>query len=205
MSNQRFNEPELYLLSKWSNARLLEESMNTARKKYSTIFDQVLDELREGNEELLPVNRSIVGSLGGVCLTKKNWKSVYERWPSGLWIDGTRLENLASEDGDPPSASVWVNPPTEIELNFKEVAYKLREEAKRVLSKEELARVKVEDGKWEATIYYHLPEPRQTLLEMLHTDEARGFMECMGGHFEVLSRFVPILDEIFQSSGRKRK
>ena len=45
MSN--FSEPELCLMRQWTDARLLEGSMQSVREKYASIFEQVLDEIQQ--------------------------------------------------------------------------------------------------------------------------------------------------------------
>ena len=40
-----FNEPELCLLRQWTDARLLEDSLETIREKYVAVFERVLNEV----------------------------------------------------------------------------------------------------------------------------------------------------------------
>jgi hypothetical protein len=203
MMNKQFNEAELYLLKNWRDAALLEESMNAVRKEYANILDEVLKTVCEENEGCTPVNR-INAASGYVGITKKSWLSSDSRYPSGLWIDCIAVDILASEDEEAPDAAVWIEPPRDSGLDLKEATNRFYKEAKQRLSKDELARVKPDDDRTSAAVWYYLPEPRHKLLEMLQTDEAREFKDCMIGHFELLSRFIPILDEIFQTSGQKR-
>ena len=206
MTNPRFDEPELYLLKNWSNAHLLEESMHKVREKYDQIFNEVLTKVQENYREL-----DLSGPLhakdeeGYVGIGKKTWPSMYGSWPSALRLENIRLEHLVSEDHEAPAAGVVVWPPKEVNVNFEEAKRKLSEVAEQGFGKKEFAWLPAENTKRWAWIGYSLPEPRQELLELLLRDEARGFIGRMVEHFDTLAKFIPVVDEIFQSGQQKRR
>lgn len=206
MAKQLFNEPELYLLKNWTNAQLVEQSMDTVRQKYAQLFDRVLDAVQEQHPELDSRFIHITRNEGNVIIGKKTWPSMYAQWPSGLRLWDIRPENLSSEEEDPPEAVVWFHPPKETRsrVDFQEVANGFKKAAERLLTKPEFKRVFVESTKTYAYLSYPLPEPRQKLLDMMLADEAREFHDCMLGHFESLTKFIPVMDEIVKKSKSKR-
>jgi hypothetical protein len=60
-------------------------------------------------------------------------------------------------------------------------------------------------GNTAADISYPLSEPREELLEMLLKDDAGGFIDCIVAHFETLSGFIPVMDEIARTCKRVKK
>jgi len=205
MPKQVFNGPELYLLKNWSNAHLLEESMEAVRNKYGEIFGSVLDAVEKEHPELK--SRSIqVASYGGIAgIGRETWPSMYSAWPSGLWIGNTCLEGLVSEDSEAPDASVWIKPPKDGGVDLQRAVHKLDQAAGKILGRKGAKRVSSKATRSEAYLWYPLPEKRQDLLQMLVTDGAQRFIDCMFGHFDVLARFIPVMDEIFKGARRKRR
>ena len=74
----------------------------------------------------------------------------------------------------------------------------------KVLNGKELAGAEVRSTKVSVYLWYSLPEPRPELLGLLLADNARGFVERMTAHFELLVEFIPFVDKIFESARRKR-
>lgn len=205
MPKQAFNEPELYLIKNWSDAHLLEESMEAVRNKYGEIFGSVLDAVEKEHPELK--SRSVqVASYGGIAgIARETWPSMYSAWPSGLWIGNICLEGLVSDDSEAPEASVWIKPPKDGGVDLQEAARKLEQGAVKVLGRKEAKRVSTKCTRSEAYLWYPLPEKRQDLLQMLVTDGAQRFIDCIFAHFDVLARFIPVMDEIFTGARRKRR
>jgi hypothetical protein len=56
-----------------------------------------------------------------------------------------------------------------------------------------------------ASVYYFLPQPREELLSLLLTNAARGFIECMVGHFDNLAKLTNVLDQLFQTGKPKAR
>jgi hypothetical protein len=206
MKKKWLNEPESYLLRNWSSACLLEKSMATVREKYDEIFDKVLDAIQQEHPELSRRVQQATSSYGGsVGIARQTWPDRSSAWPSGLWLDNISLERLASEDEERPSASVWIKPRRELWVDFKEAERRLSKAAAKVLSGQEAKLTSVKADRNEAYLWYPLPTPRQELLGLLQADDPSGFIDCMVEHFEKLTRFTPVVDEIFAAGRSKRK
>jgi hypothetical protein len=209
MEKQMFNEPEMYILEKWADAKLLEESMESMRNKYREVFDKVLERVQEQHKELdCSAMHFAAGDDGiNVAVGKSTWPCRYPKWPSGLWLSRVRLDDVASEPEYPPGACIWIRPPVQSGLDLKKAANKLREAARQVLPKGALKDFEVDEGKSDASIWYPLlPESRQELLAMVKKEDGSAeFIDCMVTHFELLAKFIPVIDEIFQTGKRSRK
>ena len=213
MTKQLFNEAEMYLLENWTDARLLEKSLEAMRKNYEQVLDKVLKEVRKRHQELdcsgtdLELNEDDDDDCDCINLGvgKKLWPSMSRRnTPSGLWICGITLGELVAKGEGFPTASVWINPPEDSKLNLTDVARRLADEANRILPDQEVRQdVDKEDGS--ASIEYPLPESRKKLLELLLKDESEGFIKCLVAHFATLTKLVPAIDQILQPEKRSRK
>jgi hypothetical protein len=42
-------------------------------------------------------------------------------------------------------------------------------------------------------------------LELLRSDEAKGFIDRMVEHFELMTQFTPVMEKVFQGARRSRK
>jgi hypothetical protein len=207
MPKSWFNEPELYLLKKWTDAQLLEESMKAVRKKYAELFEKILEQVQESHEELDCPGIQPTGDGGlNLGLGKSTWPSKWPKWPSGLWLGPLRIEDLVAEDGETPGGSIWLYPPSEVALDISEAARKFQEAAPSILTKEELDRTDLEEPEeGYAHVNYSFPQSRQEVLDLLLKDDATDFIQCMVGHFETLANFIPVIDDIFQHGERKKK
>lgn len=52
MPKELLNEAERFLLERWGEARLLEESMDGVRTKYKEAFQRIIDAVTEAHPEL---------------------------------------------------------------------------------------------------------------------------------------------------------
>ena len=173
----------------------------------SRTFEKVLEKVQEEHTELdCPAMHFAAGNAGlNVGIGKSDWPGNYPQWPSGFWLGALRLEDLASEEEELPYAMVYIAPPKNIQIDPAEAADKFAKEAKGILAKEDFDRVEDWSGKREAQIYCLLPQLRRDLLDLLKNDDGSGFIECMVAHFDLLAKFAPVVDEIFQVSKRSRK
>lgn len=196
----KFNEPDLFLLRQWQDARLLEDAMETVREKYVDIFRTALEEFQKNHAGLnYPVDK-YVRTYGSAGVGKESWLS--KRWPSGFWIDNVRLEDLTSPEKSTPSKSVCIN---DSQVDPLEAEKTLRKSAEKILSKEELARVEFTSTATKAWLSCSLEQSPAELFERLVQDDARDFVSCMIDHFEWLARFTPAVDEIVTSGKRGRR
>src|SRR6185312_7930680 len=109
MPKEFLNEAERFLVEHWTEARLLEESMDGVRKKYKEIFDRIIEAVAEAHPELdahhsRPTQFWCDGYIG---FGRKSWPSDKYGNPSGFWIHCVRLEVLAAEDSETPYACIW--------------------------------------------------------------------------------------------------
>jgi hypothetical protein len=47
-------------------------------------------------------------------------------------------------------------------------------------------------------LVYLLPQSRKELLEMLAEGTSQPFIDCLVGHLEVVIKFTPVLDKVFE-------
>jgi len=211
----KFSEPELCLLRKWEDARLLEEGMKAVRANYETMFETVLEDVQNKHPELDRTKIFLRHDRHNVRQTKSCFQYGIGKdaaWPtrgghstSGFWLGGIRIENLTSEDEVAPYKMVRLNYPQGI-TDLKAAEGRLCVAAKQILTKDELHHLEHHSGRNEAYISVPLGESRGRLLELLLAgDEARGFVDCMVAHFESMMAFIPVLDEIYKGSKRTRK
>ena len=52
MAKELMNEAERFLLERWGEARLLEETMEGIRTKYKGVFQRIIDAVKDGHPEL---------------------------------------------------------------------------------------------------------------------------------------------------------
>lgn len=197
MRKKRFSEPEEFLLNNWSNARLLEQSMEKISEAYDQVFGEVLDAVHEQHEELDCHAPHATDDYREVGIGKQTWPRRWPNWPSGLYISNIALENLVVEDEDVPKAGVWVDLRAEGQEATQPAELKLREGAKKILGARETKGFSIElKPKRTVGLTYPLPETRRELFDLLLKDNGEGFIELMVEHFEALVGFIPVLDDI---------
>ena len=177
------------------------------RKKYVELFEKVLEQVQEEHEELDCQGIQLKNPNGlNVGLGRTSWRSKWPKWPSGLWIGYLRLEDLVTENGDAPGGSIFLDPPKEFGLDIKEAARKFQAAAPVIFNKEELDRMDLDEPAAGCVhVWYTFPQSRQEVLDLLLKDDTKQFVECMVGHFETLAKFIPVINDIFQTGKQKRK
>jgi len=194
-------------LENWEDATDLQRSMESIRKKYKGILEDVLKRVCGRHKELdcPPIHLDYPGEYSlNLGVGKKAWPCWDKKWPSGFWIGDFWLENLTSEDEEHPSANVYIGH-EKSDLDLDDAANTLINEARNFLPKKQLDHIERWTRKHEMRVYWPLPESRPELLDMLRNDEARGFIDRIVGHFEVLAQFMPVLERIFEAGKRSRK
>ncbi len=203
MPKELLNEAERFLLEHWEEARLLEDSMDGIRTKYKELFERIIEAVTEGHPELdanraIPTQRWSDGQIG---FGRKSWPSDKYGSPSGLWVQGVRLEMLAAEDSEPPCAYIWVPKKTNLEFDAARVA--MKEAAKQLLTPEEL-KDNISDESDEVLL--NLPAPsKHQLLDALSDGDGQKFVSLFVSHFDMAARFVPVLDKVFRECLRKEE
>lgn len=195
-----FNEPESYLIRQWSDVRSLEDAAKVVRTKFVQIFEDVLNEVWKSHRELnSPWTKYL--RYGNVGLGKNSW-NLKPGPHSGFWIQNIGLVNLTAQDQEPPYKYVTIENPS---IDLKEAKKRLHTFAEKTLPKEEFDRADIDSNKTEAYLGIPLKEPREELVDLLLKDIARGFIRCMIEHFEWMTKFTPVVDEIHSAGKKIRK
>jgi hypothetical protein len=204
MPKELLNEAERFLVEHWGEARLLEESMESVRTKYKEVFERIIEAVTEGHPELdahriYPTQFWGSGSIG---FGRKSWPEGGSNWPSGLWVSNLRLEILAAEDSEPPYASIWVPKRRVNLLDYDTSRVAVEKAAEDLLSPEELKRTdKAESGE---EVLLYLPAPSKVeLRDALSDGDGQKFVELFVSQFDLMARFVPVLDKVFHECLRK--
>lgn len=202
MPKTNFNEAEQYLLRNWQQARLVAESMEAVRGKYSELFDRIWEAVRGKHEELddkyiRPTQRWASGFIG---VGRKAWRAKGSSL-AGLYIENVRLEVLADEEADAPYAGVWVGSAKKPATDTAGVE-RIVSATGTLLTPDELGRCTLEPSGFGYVIWYPLPEKRQELLDMAIEGDGQRFVDCLVSHFDVFARLIPVMDEAF-AAGQK--
>lgn len=196
-----FNEPELCLMHQWSDARLLEGSMQSVREKYAAIFERVLDEIQQKYQAFDSRQSLFPRGDGRAGVGKKTWPTKPNYFISGFWLGGLNLEDLAAETEQVPHSFVWINHP-DGPLDLEEAQRKLDDAA---FNKEGLEWHNTGWGRGIAGVWCPFRQSRQELFELLTKDQARGFISCMLAHFAPLVQFSKLMDDIFRTIQKNRQ
>jgi hypothetical protein len=107
---------------------------------------------------------------------------------------------LADEAASSPISTVWI--PAKVarkhNLSLADARETVIAAAKRILSDEELRVAELSDVDEEVMILLPIT-PKQELLAMLADSDGQRFVDCLVSHFRSLTRFVPVLNEIFKT------
>jgi hypothetical protein len=199
MAKQLINEAERYLLEHWADAVLLEDSMEGVRKKYKEIFERVVEAVTEKHPEFdlsiaFVTQRWTSGEAGFGKSSWPNRKYPSAVWPSGLYMSGIRLENLATDDSESVSAYVWLADTSGFDGDSARKAAWV--EAQKRMPPEALKSARTTEYT-DCLLEFDAPS-KSELLEKLLKDDGQEFVDCLVAQFDLMARFVPVLDEIFQ-------
>jgi hypothetical protein len=110
-----------------------------------------------------------------------------------LWFSPLRLELLSSEDSESPSASIWFRKDVELDP----AAYlAIKATATEHLSPAELERIRLEDS-GESPLWFEVAS-KAVFRDLLCEGEGQKLVDKLVTEFELLARFIPILNKIFQ-------
>ena len=199
MTKALLNEAESFLLKNWAEARMLEESMEGVRAKYKELVQRVIQAVTDAHPELnsgfaYPTQFWGSGSIG---FGRKSWPAGDSGWPPGLWIWNLRLENLASEDSEPPYASIWVSSKSAKKCNLDMTAARtqLKAVAKELLSPEDLDQTS-NGGEGDVLLDFTSPSKIE-LIGLLLDEDGQKFVDRLVKQFDIMSGFIPTLDKLF--------
>ena len=206
MAKLLFNEAEQYLLNSWSSASLLEQSMIAVRRKYSGLCDGVVAAVREKHPRLDAGGAYVTSTTddGSIGIGRKIWGEPGS-YPCGFYIGNLLLEAmLSSEEAKPPWAAIWIWPAKHIGIDRLVAKAKVLAAAPKVLATDEWSRCRRDDGDKNYIFWYDLPESREELLKMLLDGDGQKFAACLISYFDLLARFIPVLDEVLAVPGKAK-
>lgn len=197
MPKESLNEAERLLVQRWADARLLEESMESVRRKYKALFQQIADTVAEKLK--LDVNRICLTQSwtdGQFGLGRSSWP--IDRWgnPAGFLLGSLKLEVLTAEDSELPWACLWI--PKEAKVDFAAARAAVLKVAKRLFPPAE-----VEAG----TDDVLLSLPALSKAELLAAFKDKGdqpFVKLFMDWLDRMAGFVPVLDKVFRECVTKQ-
>jgi hypothetical protein len=198
MTNETFNEPERFLIQKWAVSRQLELAMEKIRTSYTSVGKRIVAAVRGIHAELDSETVALTQHWGeGVILIgRKAWQLPNE-WPSGFYMGKLRLEVLADESEEPPYLSIWFNKPEKMGIDKEAAINEVHQAAKGILSQDEMKLCKLTSDD-NCALVYLIPQSRKELLEMLAEGTSQSFIDCLVGHLDVVTKFTPVLDKVFE-------
>ncbi len=203
MTKQLLNEAELLLLRKWDEARLLEQSMERVREKYAALFEKVAEAVTAGHPELdahkiYPTQFWATGAIG---FGRKTWPEGESYNLPGLWMDNLRLEVLAAEDHPPPIAGIWLSPKAlkKTSLTMAKMRQEITKEAPSLLAQDEYERHIRPGADAKYALNFAAPTKKE-ILGMIAAGEGEKFVDTIVDQFDLMARFVPVLDRLFSSA-----
>lgn len=197
-----FNELDQWLAQNWTAARELEDSIIAVRAKYKTVFERVIEVVHKAMPELDNCWPHLSDYGGCAAFARGEWPSKWDTWPPGLWIEDISLDNLMSNEGDTPSASIWLAVPKGTRFDLEEARTKIQKAAGKLLKGEKLKCFFKDKEDPKTCFWYDFPESRQALAKMLLDNESEKFIECIESHVMILARFIPVLDDILLKKKR---
>ena len=199
MKNETFNEPERFLIQNWAASRQLELVMAKIRESYTSVGERIVAAIRGTHAEL---DSEIVALTqhwgnGTLLIGRKAWQPPNVDWPSGFSIDNLRLELLSDETEEPPCLSVWFSKPEKMGIDKQMAIDAIHQAATGILSQDEMKLCKLTSDD-NCALVYLIPQSRKELLEMLETGTSQSFIDCLVGHLDIVAKFTPVLDKIFE-------
>ncbi len=198
MPTALMNEAERFLLQNWSEAHRMEKTMEGVRSKYKELFDRVVEAVTESHPDL-DQNRYYVTQFwgdGSVGFSRITWPG-NDMHPAGLWIWNLRLEVLADDTQEAPRPSIWIGPKVakSVGVDVEEARSRLLTAAVNLLAPDERDQV-TDENLGESLLAFKGPSKRE-LLEALVQGDGDDFVRRLVEQVDLMSRFVPVLDEVF--------
>ena len=203
MPKQLLNEAERFLLERWGEARLLEKAMEDVRAKYKEVIERIVGAVTQAHPELNASAWYVTQfwGQGSIGFGRESWPGGKSKWPSGLWVEQLRLEVLAAEDSEPPYGSIWLSHKSNSDFDIDAARATVNEAAKRLLASEERKYSECTDAD-DVLLYFSAPS-KSELLHALCEGDGEAFVALFVSQFDVMARFVPVLDKVFRECLRK--
>jgi hypothetical protein len=202
MAKELLNEAERFLVERWGEALLLEQSMKRVRAKYAELFERIIESVTEDHRELNLSGFWLTQSWtsGEIAFGRKSWPNKANKYPCGFWVNELRFDQLAVEESDPPEAYLWIL--KEVALDYDTARAIVEKAAKDLLNREELKGTEPAQSDDRALFYFTAPS-KSELLRLFCDGDGEGFVEMFVSLFDVMARFVPVLDKVFSECLKK--
>jgi hypothetical protein len=100
-----------------------------------------------------------------------------------------------ADDADVPGVGINLLVPKGITFDLGEARAKIQNASVKLMNGVNIKYLFSEDDPT-TCLWYNIPESRKELTQMLLDDESEKFVECIVSHVMILTRFIPVLDEI---------
>jgi hypothetical protein len=198
MPKELLNEAERFLVERWGEARLLEESMVSVRTKYKELFERIIGAVTEAHPELdaNAVYPTQFWGSGYIGFGRRSWPAGETQWLSGLWLENVRLEVLAAEDSESPYSYIWFSNKSNSNLDLDTARNAVIAAAKDLLNAEELKTTEGADS--HGVLLYLGTLPKSELMRAFCDGDGEGFVKLFVSQFDLMARFRPVLDKVFR-------
>lgn len=205
MAKELMNEAERFLLTRWQEARRLEESLRTVRTKYKEVFERIREAVTEAHPELDASEVKVTQFFndGIIVFGRKAWLKHEAFFIPGFWVENIRIEILTSEESNSPLATLVI-PMKAAKLagiNLAAARKAVMAEAKQLLPLEEWKEATQVDGE-ESLLRFPAPSKAE-LLDLLHLGDGQGFVQRFVELFDIMARFIPVVDRLYASRSIK--
>ncbi len=208
MPADRFNEAETCLVENWQKARLVEKSMKAIRGRYVGICDKILESVQDEHVGLDRC-KNWLKSDGVLAIGRENWQKDGNH--AFIAVECLRLKQPTEDSVDRPYIGIWTGTPKKPAMDWGGIS-RLRYAAREILTSDQFAEFFGDPSDWEVNpsdceyqydAWYTLPEMKQDLTKMLLDGDGQTFVDCLVSHFEVFTKFIPVLDEVFPKPKKK--
>lgn len=187
------NTLDQWFIKNWEQARDFEKSMDLVRASH----EQIMLRIVEKTSHLLPeldLQKSRGSSFDGqIVFSKIGWPSARTSYPSGIWLSGIGLDNLAANEGDNPNLSIWLELPRNSKIDCDRLKSTINSNSSRILNNTELEWKS--GGSTKTCGWYAIPEKREALVKMLLDGDGQHFVDYLAEQVYKMAGFIKILDE----------
>jgi hypothetical protein len=138
---------------------------------------------------------------GAIWLSKKTWPKS-GRSPAGIWIENVRLEQLSSDDSDPPLASIWIGGMANEGINIEDAKNSIQKEATRLIPAKKLATAVKSLPDDEYAIGFQFCSKKE-IVEWIADPEGTELAEHLTDELECLAKLAPVLDSLMANRVKK--
>lgn len=158
----------------------------------------MLDSIRERCEGLDRCENDVKKN-GSVVIGRERWQRNGNYAYIGVENIGIdSLTSMTTSEDDKPYIGVYAGTPKKPAMGLEQIE-RVVSAADEILTKDELKAVEKDAPhslEYEYQLWRYLPESNE-LLQMLVEADGERFVDCLLGHFDVVAKLIPVLDEVF--------